>query len=93
LWALVKRQWGLAGLCWVWMVMIVAVGKGLGATAVSWSGAAVGICLILVPALLVGAFGNQWRLESLYDAGYRTVADRTQPESEPREPVPANVVR
>jgi hypothetical protein len=71
IWALVKHQWGLAGLCWVWMIMILAVGKGLGATAASWSGIAVGILMLLIPALLVGAFGNQWRLESLYEAGYR----------------------
>jgi hypothetical protein len=92
IWALVKRQWGLAGLCWVWMVMILAVGKGLGATALSWSGIAVGTVLILIPALLVGAFGNQWRLESLYEAGYRLVAEETVPESRSREPAPARVI-
>lgn len=92
-WALVKRQWGLAGLCWVWMIMILAVGKGLGATEASWSSIAIGIFLILIPALLVGAFGNQWRLESLYKAGYRPVAEETLPDSGGREPAPAKVLR
>lgn len=79
IWALAKRQWGLVGLCWVWMILILAVGKLSGATAASWSGIVIGLFLILVPGLLVGAFGNQWLLETLCGLGYRIVTEDEAP--------------